>query len=502
MPAIVPLRRPALAAALCCALLGAAAPSFGADADLAAIERAIAAQHDQSLKRLRDWIALPSIAAENLHSREGAEYMAELARDAGFQKVRIIDTDGKPGVFATLDAGAAKTVGVYFMYDVKQYDAAEWTSPPLESRLVDKPGLGKVLVARGAVNQKGPEAAFLGALHAIRAAKQTLPVNLVLVAEGEEEIGSPHIGQLVHRPEVQAALRESVGVFMPFAMQDSDGKVMLNLGAKGIAELELVASGETWGRGPKKDIHSSLKAMVDSPVWRLVKALDTLVSDDGNTIAIDGYPAAPPISAEHKAMIAAASQARSEAKSKQQLGVEHWIDDLPWQEANERLVSQPTINIEGLVAGYTGPGGKTVLPHRAVAKIDLRLVPGMKKHDAVAALKAHLATRGYGDIEVNVSGGYDATQTAADAALIQAQRSVLERRGIRPMLWPRAAGSYPGFVFTDAPLNLAAGHFGLGHGGGAHAPDEYFLIESSNPAVQGYDGATLSYVEYLYELGK
>ena len=95
--------------------------------------------------------------------------------------------------------------------------------------------------------------------------------------------------------------------------------------------------------------------------------------------------------------------------------MQHWIDDLPWQQANERLESQPTVNIEGLVGGYTGPGGKTVLPHRAVAKIDMRLVPDMKKDDAVAALKAHLAKRGFGDIEVNVTGGYDPTSTVADA---------------------------------------------------------------------------------------
>ncbi len=495
-------RRRSAIPVLLCLLLGLPLAASAADADMAAIERVVAAQHDASLKRLQDWIALPSIAAEDLNSREGAEYMAALARDAGFQQVAILDTDGKPGVFATLDAGAARTVGLYFMYDVKQFDPAEWSSPPLESRLVDKPGLGKVLMGRGAVNQKGPQSALLAALHAIRAANQDMPVNLVLVAEGEEEIGSPHIGQLVHRPEVEAALRDTVGVFMPSASQDAEGNVTISLGAKGVIELELVASGEKWGRGPKKDVHSSLKAMVDSPAWRLVKALDTLVSDDGNTITIDGYPEAPPISAEHKAMIAAATRVRSEARSKQLLGVDRWIDDLPWQQANERLVSQPTVNIEGLVAGYTGPGGKTVLPGRAVAKMDLRLVPGMKRDDAVAALKSHLARRGYGDIEVNVSGGYDGTQSSADAPLIQAQRAVLERRGIKPLLWPRNAGSYPGFVFTDPPLGLASGHFGLGNGGGAHAPDEYYLIESSNPAVQGYDGAVMSFVEYLYELGK
>jgi acetylornithine deacetylase/succinyl-diaminopimelate desuccinylase-like protein len=490
---------PAIAATL---LLATPAVASAAASDRAAIEREVVKQHAASIKRLQDWIGQVSIAAENLNAREGAETMATLVREAGFQKVDILDTDGKPGVFATLYAGAEKTVGLYFMLDVKQYDPAEWSSPPLEARIIDRPGVGKVMMGRGAVNQKGPQSAVLAALHAIRAAGKKLPVNLVLLAEGEEEIGSPHIGQLVLRPEVQAAFAKTIGVFMPSASQDLDGGVTVTLGAKGIVELELVASGEKWGRGPAKDVHSSLKAMVDSPAWHLVKALDTLVSDDGNTITVDGYPVAPPISADERAMIKAAVAVRSEAKLKQQLGVKHWIDDLPWQAALERFVSQPTINIEGLVGGYTGPGGKTVLPHRAVAKIDMRLVPGMKKDEAVAALKAHLAKRGYADLEVNVSGGYDPTSTKADARLIAAQIAVLKQSGLEPTVWPRNAGSYPGFVFTGPPLNLASGHFGLGHGGGAHAPDEYYLIESTNPKVRGYDGAVMSFVDYFHELAR
>jgi acetylornithine deacetylase/succinyl-diaminopimelate desuccinylase-like protein len=494
------MKRKRIAAAIATLVLLAATHAF-AD-DFADIRNEIAKRHDEAVKRLQEWIALPSIAAENRNYPAGAEYMAKLARDAGFQQAIVLNTDGKPGVFATLDAGAKKTIGLYFMYDVKQFDPAEWTSPPLEARLVDKPGLGKAIVGRGAVNQKGPESAFLAALHAIRGAGNKMPVNLVLVAEGEEEIGSPHIGQLVHRPEVEAALRKTTGVFMPAASQDLDGIVTVSLGAKGVVELELVSSGETWGRGPAKDIHSSLKAMVDSPAWHLIKALDTLVSADGNTITIDGYPQPRPISAEEKAMIAEASKRRSEEQSKKQLGVKHWIDDLPWQQANERLESQPTVNIEGLVGGYTGPGGKTVLPHRAVAKIDMRLVPDMKMADAVAALKAHLAKRGFGDVEVNVTGGYDPTASSATAPLIQSQVAVLKRAGIDPVLWPRNAGSYPGYVFTNPPLSLAAGHFGLGHGSGAHAPDEYYVIESARPNLQGYDGAVMSFVEYLYELGR
>ncbi|WP_342316724.1 M20/M25/M40 family metallo-hydrolase [Lysobacter sp. FW306-1B-D06B] len=482
--------------AACMAMTAHAAPP-----DRDAIKAQVAQRHDTAVKALQEWIALPSIAAEDRNPAQGAEYMARLAREAGFQHVEVVDTGGKPGVFATLDAGAPTTVGVYYMYDVKQYDPAEWTSPPLEARLIDKPGLGKAVVGRGATNQKGPEMAFLTALHAIRDAKQTMPVNLVLVAEGEEEIGSPNIGKLVLRPDIQAALKKSIGVFMPMGLQDPAGAVTVNLGAKGVVELELVADGKAWGRGPSKDVHSSLKAMVDSPAWRLVKALDTLVSEDGNTVTIDGFPKPAPLSAQDRAMIARSTGARDEATARKSLGVPHWIDDLSWEKANERLVSQPTVNIQGLVGGYTGVGGKTVLPHRAVAKIDMRLVPPMTRDGAVAALKAHLAKRGYGDIAVNVSGGYDPTSTDADSRLIQAQVAVLRRNGVEPLMWPRLAGSYPGFVFTQPPLSLPAGHFGLGHGGGAHAPDEFFLIESSNPKVQGFDGAVMSYVDYLYELG-
>src|SRR6187402_1972007 len=149
--------------------------------------------------------------------------------------------------------------------------------------------MGKVKLGRGATNQKGPESAFLAALDAFRTAGKKLPVNLVLVAEGEEEIGSPHIAQIVRRPEVEAALKQCIGVFMPHGTQDRSGNVTVNLGAKGVIECELTASALTWGRGPMRDTHSSFKSMVDSPVWRLVKALSTLVSEDGNTPAIDGF---------------------------------------------------------------------------------------------------------------------------------------------------------------------------------------------------------------------
>ncbi|MBV9480999.1 MAG: M20/M25/M40 family metallo-hydrolase [Acidobacteria bacterium] len=471
------------------------------DRDLIPIWSQIERHHDEAVQRLQEWVKQPSIAAENRGVSEGCDLTMRYLRDAGFGQVKKIPTGGQPGIFATLDVGAPKTVGLYFMYDVKQADPAEWSSPPWAAALVERTGLGTVLIGRGAVNQKGPEASFLAALHALRAAGRKLPINLVLVAEGEEEIGSPHFAEIVRREEVLAALRPCVGVFMPSAEQDLDGMVTMTLGAKGVVELEMIASGERWGRGPRHDIHSSNKARVDSPAWHLVEALASLVSPDGNQPSIESFAdKARPLSSTERSMIATAAQRLDESVAKKQLGVERWVNDAGWQEALELLMSRPTVNIEGLVAGYTGPGGKTILPHRAVAKIDMRLVPDMQASEALALLRAHLAKRGFKDIEVNMTGGYDPNSTPADAALIRTQTTVYQRHGIEPIVLPRSAGSWPGYVFTGDPLHLAAGHFGLGHGSGAHAPDEYYVIESKNEKVQGIDGAVRSFVEYLYQV--
>src|SRR5260370_547733 len=372
--------------------------------DVDAIRAEIEKRHDESVKRLQGWIRQPSIAAENRGMNEGCELTMRMLREAGFQQAAKVHTAGQPGIFATLDAGAPRTLGLYFMYDVKQADPAEWSSPPFEAALVDKPGLGKVVMGRGAVNQKGPEATFFAALHAIRRAGKKFPVNLVFVADGEEEIVSPHFPQIVHRPEVKAALKNALGIFMPSASQGLDGEVTMTLGAKGVIECELISSGERWGRGPRKDVHSSNKARLDSPAWHLVEALATLVSPDGNDPTIEASAAkARPGSHTEKKMIAEAARRLSEAEAKKLLGVEHWVHDVSCREALELLMARPTVNMEGLSGRHTGPGGKTILPGKAVAKLDLRLVPDMTAAEALAALKAHLAKKGFGDIQVNLT---------------------------------------------------------------------------------------------------
>lgn len=467
-----------------------------------ALRRIVESQKDENVARIQDWIRNPSIAAENLNMQQGAEYMQRVATDAGFTHAEIVPTDGAPGVFATWDVGASKSLAIYFMYDVKQFDPAEWSSPPLEARIVERAPFGNILIGRGAINQKGPEAAFLAGLHALRAAGRQPPVNLVLVAEGEEEIGSPNFHQIVQRPDVLAALSRCQGVFIPTGWQDpATGGAAVNLGAKGIIECELVASGERWGRGPRVDIHSSNKAMVDSPVWRLVSALQTLVSADGNTVAIDGWHEnVRALTDRERTLILANSRNTSEEDWKRRNSVSRFIDDLAWAPALERLAAAPTVNIEGLVAGYTGPGGKTILPARGVAKLDFRLVPNQTRAEAERKLRAHLDARGFNDVEVNVTGGYDPTETAENSRIVQAQLTVCRRLGIETTLNPRLAGSWPGATFTAPPVNLPAAQFGLGHGGAQHAPDEYYVIDSTNPRVLGLTGATLAFIDFLYEM--
>jgi len=233
----------------------------------------------------------------------------------------------------------------------------------------------------------------------------------------------------------------------------------------------------------------------------LIQALSTLVGPDGHTPAIDGFAdKARPLNAEEKALVREASKRLDENLAKKQAGVEHWVHDVDWLESLELLAGRPTVNIEGIYGGYTGPGGKTILPHRVAVKLDMRLVPDMTAADTIAKLRAHLAKRGFSDIEVNMTGGYDPTSTPRNSALVNAQAAVYRKHGIDPVFWPRLAGSWPGYIFTAEPLKLPAGHFGLGHGNGAHAPNEYYVIESSNPKVQGMDGAVKSHIEYLYEL--
>ena len=260
-------------------------------------------------------------------------------------------------------------------------------------------------------------------------------------------------------------MEKAVGVFIPGAGQESTGATSIDLGAKGVVEIQLISSGENWGRGPTKDIHSSLHAIVDSPAWRLVKALDTLVKEDGHTPAIEGwFENVKPLTARQKELIAEGVSKSNEAEIKSQLGVKHWIDDEDFLTASYRLAQQPTINIQGLVSGYTGPGGKTVLPGPRGGQA--RPSAGAR-HDQGrdgSKLKAHLAKHGFGDIIVNVSGGYGPTETDENSLLVKSQIATLKKAGIEYSLNPRHGGFMAGRDLHRPAAEAARGRLRHRHG--------------------------------------
>lgn len=242
-------------------------------------------------RRIEELIRIPSISAENRGMQECAELLASYYRRLGCSRVDIVATEGQPVVYAEYAAGKPITVLVYFMYDVKQVSGENWTitRDPFEPKVVPMPPFRRCLIGRGAVNQKGPLGAFLNAVESILATKQQLPVNLLFVSDGEEEIGSPHL--LDFATQYASRLRAADAGIFPAAEQNALGVPMIRLGCKGSAPFELECSGALWGRGPKRsDIHSSNAAVVDNPAWRLIHALATM-TDPGHPdrVRVEGF---------------------------------------------------------------------------------------------------------------------------------------------------------------------------------------------------------------------
>jgi acetylornithine deacetylase/succinyl-diaminopimelate desuccinylase-like protein len=462
-----------------------------------AVYRHIDANIAEHVKQLQRWVRQPSVSAQNRGIAEMAKLLAGDLRGLGFKEVAIVPTKGHPGVFGFYDAGAARTLVIYMMYDV-QPEETGWKVPAFDGAIVDH-DLGRVLMARGATNQKGPERAFLNAIDSIVKTEGKLPVNLLVVAEGEEELGSPNYPQVIDKYE--ARLKKADGVFFPANAQDGTGAVSLPLGVKGILVVELEAAGGAHG-GPKHaEIHSSLKAIVDAPAWRLTQALASLTSNDGNTILVPGYYDAirQPTPEEQRLVNGmAASAAAREGAMRKGLGVDRFIGNLSGRDLLAQWLFSTTININGMWSGYTGEGMKTILPHVARARLDSRLVPNQTPDAQFELIRKHLADRGFSDITVRKVSGYAPAQTSVDTPIVHASLSVFNKHGVTPSVAPRLAGSAPYYIFTER-LGLPMAMGSLGHGSGAHAPNEYMVIEPrAGSRIGSLAAAEKFYVDFLY----
>ncbi len=450
-----------------------AALSPDAPASAGAVIAEIDRRFDHHLEVARNILRQRSISADGDGIEDMAATLQLMLRDLGAE-TEIVSTPGFPVVIGSIDVGAPRTLVLYGMYDTMPVEGETWIVDPFEGAIVDLPGIGPSVVARGAENSKGPLAAFLNVLESWKAVHGRLPVNVRFVIEGEEELGSPSLGPVIrqHRDRLGGD-----GAIFPALLQTRTGKPVLTLGFKGIAFYELAVRGGAWGGPMERPLHSSKAVWYDSPVFALTQALATLVSQDQREILVDGFADdVAPIPDEDRPLLEELARTFDPEVSLQ----EDVAETFKWDERDVRLLErylyQPSISIDGLAAGDMGTGAKTILPHEARAKMEFRLVPNQSEERVTELLRAHFDRAGFPQVEVRLHSTTNWSRTSVSSAVAQSAIQSCRAFGLEPEVWPRLAGSGPMYLFTEE-MGIPFARVGLGHGGGAHAPDEYMSVE-------------------------
>ena len=383
----------------------------------------------------------------------------------------IVETADAPGVFADVRGRSPVTLLAYNHYDVQPPDPLdEWTSPPFEPVVRD----GRML-ARGVADDKGDLLVRLAAIEALLAVRGELPMRVKILVEGQEEIDGPAIQDWIRGHPDKLACDVA---FVEAADLGADGRPGLVLGTRGMLYVELEAS------GPSVDVHSSMAAATVNPAWRLVRALACLVDEATGRVLIPGfYDGIVPLTELDRAFIADLPDPST--RWPEELGIPAPADKADLDRVLGEMVGAPTATICGLSAGYGGPGLKTVLPAKARAKVDFRLVPGQHPADILAKLRTHLDASGYADVRITVhtQDGHPA-RTPSDDPWVQRVAAITGAwYGARPAIWPNSAGGIVMAPFIEAlgAPTLFGGIRPLG--GRYHAPDEYIEVDTFAPAV-------------------
>ena len=474
--------------------------------DRDAIRQYLADHRDRHIARIQEFIRQPTLPSEGTGVPETAELLSRYYRELGCQEVELVETAGEPGVFAYFDAGAPVTIVNYCMFDTKPPDSAKWSVPPFEAKRVRIDPVGEVIMGVGARSRKGPYMSWLNALEALRAVHGTLPVNIVFLAEGEENQGSPNYAAMVDK--YADRFKDAVACFSPGAAETS-GTMAVRLGYKGLIFGRFRATGSAWGKGPAgRNAHGMAKVLVDSPSWRLVSALASLVEEDGARVAVPGfYDQLVPPTADERAQVAELVKANTGKRWQDVLGgvggdVGRSSDDLSEEEAYLKYYYEPSFNLNGLSAGYTGPGGPVFsLPGEAWALVDIRVPRGYDVQKVVAGIRAHLEATGRDDVAFEVLSAHSPLPADGTSELLQAVRSVSREFGAELDVQPYTGGGGPWTIYANRFGMPVLFDVGLGHGGRAGAPDEYLAIDESGPQ-RGLVETELWYATLATELAK
>jgi len=455
------------------------------------------------ISKIQDYIQCPSIPSDEKNVRKCAALLVDYFKDLGCEEAEIVETTGLPGVWAYYNAGAKKTIVNYGNFDVRAIiDESKWTYPPFEGKLVKMEPYQEVIIGRGARSYKGPYMAWLNALETLIKVHGNLPVNIMFLLEGDENIGSPTYHEMFNQYRNQ--LKTADACFAPGVSQDRQGNVNLTLGFKAFVPFWLKATGKAWGRGPQTGpAHGMAKSILDSPVWHLIHALASMTEDNGNKISIKNfYDNVPAVTDEERAEV---------ERLRAVLGQKPWFELLPGVRGGARVVSGnmserdifaqylygASLNINILEAGDKGPEPKAYsLPHEARCRIDMRLPRGASTKKALSAIRQELTGRGFEDIEVDVIAAYEAYQTDRTSKLVSSIYQVFERREVPVITWPYTGGGGPWSLYATEFGIPVVRDVGLGFGGNVGGPDEYLVIDGGREG-SGLIDCELSHIEML-----
>ena len=480
------------------------------DARLDAAVKFLRRHKSRHVRRIQRIVRQPSSSIEQIGVRECAELLTRMHEEVGLSECAVVETGRLPGVWAAYDAGAPRTLAVYSYFDVRLAPPDEpWDSPPFAAALVERPPYPQVLVGRGAHGTKGPYVALLNAVEALIAAEGTLPVNLLILLEGSELVGSPHYRQMFGA--YRDRLAHSDACLWPSASQDATQVACTSAWAvRAWSTAASSAPDERWGRGPQAaSLHGMTKAVVDSPPWRLVQAMATMTSipDRQHRISIDDFAEKrSPTPTEEEI---GAARALRPSHGRWQLEGGHtgrccrarpcWR----YGRRRRRLLTYfygPSFNLNGLSSGDTGPpAAPFTLPHEASAKFDFRVPRGVSAHRVLEQMRAHLDRRGYDDIEIAATGVFDPFVNNSDSHLFRALFGTLEDMGAAVVTAPSAAGAGPWSLFPNE-LGVPMVR-GVGIGGGAAGINEHLVIEGAGP-VGGLIEMETAFVRFLRKFGE
>jgi acetylornithine deacetylase/succinyl-diaminopimelate desuccinylase-like protein len=376
-----------------------------------------------------------------------------------------------PAVFGRIDAGAPRTLLVYRNYDLIPADPTPWKVPPYSASVLDMEGVGEAVVGRGAAEPKGPLLAFLQALAAIKAAGEALPVNLLFLIEGDDQLGSPALPELVENRRTELGTADAV--WIPKFSQSYSGVPVIPLGFKGLLVLELICAGGRWGGPSGVSLHSGNAAWIASPVWRLVQALASLTTED-EEVTVEGFydDVVHPIDRSAPEHFSVAGEMTAYLRENH---VTRFKQDLPDEALFRRYLMSPTFNLSNLLVRPSSFWSHLVLPSEARAWIDIRLVPDMDPERVLQRIREHLEIMDYSDIEVIPHLAYRPWRIEADNPLVRAWTEVYRGFGLEPEHHPLSGTSQRLRIFRDE-LDLPVVVGGLGTCGKAYHDNEYAVV--------------------------